>query len=94
MSRETDRKYIIMAFRIIADFGVTIAVPVVLFTYLGRKLDAYSGVGPWCTVLGFVVAAGLTTVLIRRKANWYGQEYSALMKEEQTQKHTHTPPNL
>lgn len=93
MSRETDRKYVILAFRIIGDFGATIAVPVVLFAYIGRKLDAHFSSSPWLTILGFVLAAALTTVMIRRKARIYGAEYTALIKEEQTQKDTDSTPH-
>ena len=75
-----------MAFRIIGDFGVTIAAPVVVFAYIGRQLDIRAGTGPWLTILGFVLAAALTTVLIRRKAKAYGTEYGNLIKEEQIQK--------
>ncbi len=90
MPKETDRKYILMGFKIVADFGATIAIPVVLFAYIGRRIDAHFGIKPWATLVGFAIAAALTTVMIRRKARVYGQEYEALIQEEKKQ----TPPTL
>jgi len=91
MSKETDRKYMVLGFKIVGDFGATIAVPVVLFAYLGRRVDTYfSTSGPWFTILGFILAATVTTVMIRRKAKAYGKEYTDLIAEESKSKHPHS----
>lgn len=79
-----------MGVKIVGDFGATIAVPVVLFVYLGRRADMHFSTTPWLTVLGFVLAALLTTVFIRRKAKAYGREYEALIQEEGHSKDTHS----
>lgn len=73
--KTTDREYYLFAFRIMGDFGATIAVPVVLFVLLGKYLEDHYGHAPWFTIIGFVLAAVLTAKLITKKAKRYGQEY-------------------
>lgn len=72
---DKDRKYIMMGLRIIGDFGVTIAVPAVVFVLIGQWLDGKYGMSPWFTILGFVLAALITAKIIYRKAKAYGEEY-------------------
>ena len=73
--KTTDREYYLFAFRIMGDFGTTIAVPVVLFVLLGQYLDGKYSVRPWFTVAGFLIAGLLTAKLIHKKAKKYGQAY-------------------
>ncbi|MBI2636916.1 MAG: AtpZ/AtpI family protein [Parcubacteria group bacterium] len=74
----SDRSYYLFAFRIIGDFGATIAVPVVLFALAGRWLDERYHGGWLFTVLAFILAALLSGIIIYRKAEQYGQEYQKL----------------
>lgn len=76
--KTTDREYYLFAFRIIGDFGVTIAVPVIIFVLIGQYLDALYGTKPWVLIAGFVLAGLLTAKLIHKKANRYGKEYQAM----------------
>ena len=76
--KDKSREYYLFAFRIIGDFGASIAVPVVLLAMLGQYLDEKYGTTPWLTALGFALAAYITYRLIRRKATDYGEQYKKL----------------
>lgn len=73
-----DAKYIRFALRIVGDFGATIAIPVVLGTWLGQKLDARTGHQYLYTGIGFALAALFTGLMIYRKTKRYGQEFQKL----------------
>jgi len=60
------------------DFGVSIAVPVVVFVIVGQWLDGKYSSTPLFTVLGFVIAALVTIKIIYKKAKIYGKEYQKL----------------
>ncbi len=77
--QNSDRQYYLFALRIAGDFGATIAVPVVLFAWLGRKLDMMSGGGIKYTLAGFVLAACLSGIMIFKKAKKFGIEYQNLV---------------
>lgn len=72
------RNNMLLGFRIVGDFGATIAIPVVLFVIIGQWLDGRYNKSPWFTILGFVLAALITTVMIKKKAKEYGKEYHDL----------------
>jgi len=76
--KNTDGKYVTLAFRIIGEFGAIIAVPVVLLAWLGKRLDARYGTSPWLLIAGFVLAAALSVVAVQRRAKAFGREYEAL----------------
>ncbi|MBU0545973.1 AtpZ/AtpI family protein [Patescibacteria group bacterium] len=80
--KTTDREYYLFAFRIIGDFGATIAVPVVIFVLIGQYLDGKYDKGPWFTVLAFIVASLLTAKIVHKKAVKYGAEYEKLDKKQ------------
>jgi len=73
-----ERKYILLGFKIVGDFGATIALPVVLFVIIAQKLEGKYGGAPWLTIGAFALAAGLTTKLIIKKAKAYDKEYKKL----------------
>ena len=79
-ARDSDRRNVLFALRIVGDFGVTIAVPVVLFAIIGKHLDTAYGTAPWFLIAGFVLAAVISAVAIVRKAKRYAQEYEELQK--------------
>lgn len=74
-----DREYYFLALRIAGDFGATIAVPVVVLSLIGRKLDAKYDSGILYTILGFILAALISGLVIYRKAKKYGKEYQSLV---------------
>lgn len=77
----SDREYMMFAFRIMGDLGLTIAVPVVLLAMLGKRLDANYGTSPWLLVSGFALAAAISALLIWKKAKRYGSEYQSMDKK-------------
>lgn len=79
----SDRAYYLLGLRIAADFGATIAIPVVAFAWLGNTLDGKWGTKPLMLIAGFAVAALITTVSIRRKAKAYAKEYEFLINKKQ-----------
>ncbi len=77
---DSDRKYYMFAIRIVGDFGASLAVPVVLFAWLGKTADTRFHTTPYLLILGFVIAALSSTTIIYRKAKRYGQQYQNLTK--------------
>lgn len=77
---EKDRKLYLFATRIVGDFGFSIAIPVVAFSWVGQYLDERWGTKPWLTVLGFALAALISGKIVYRKAKKYGKEYQELTK--------------
>lgn len=73
-----DREYYLFALRIVGDFGVSLAIPVIGFALLGRYLDKILDTGHWLLVLGFVLAAIISGLIIYRKAGTYGAEFQSL----------------
>lgn len=73
-----DRRYWVFGLRIAGDFGLTIAIPVVVFAYFGKQFDTRFGTTPWLLIGGFVFAALLSGTMIYRKAKRYGKEYQNL----------------
>ncbi|MFH0857492.1 MAG: AtpZ/AtpI family protein [Candidatus Magasanikbacteria bacterium] len=82
--KTSDREYWMFAMKIVGNFGATIAAPVVVFVMIGQYLDEKYSRGPWFTVLGFVVSALLTGLMIYRKAKKYSKEYEALDNHKNT----------
>ncbi|MDD5251224.1 MAG: AtpZ/AtpI family protein [Patescibacteria group bacterium] len=80
-SIDRDRRYYRLAMRIFVEFGAEIAVPVVLFTWLGKTLDARWGTKPWLIIAGFILAATLSVVAITKRAKHYGKEYDDIGKK-------------
>jgi len=73
--KTSDRAYYLFALRIIGDFGISLAVPVVIFVLIGQWLDEKYHRFPWFTVLAFVLAALVSGRIIYKKAKKYGMEY-------------------
>ena len=80
--KSTDRVYIMLAFRIIGDFGATIAIPIVVFVLVGQWLEKTHGHDPWFTIVAFVLAALLSGRMIYTKAKEYGRKYQEIEKNK------------
>lgn len=61
--------------QILMDFGFIIALPVVLFTWFGKKLDVRFETKPLFLIMGFALAFLLSAISIHRKAKKYGKIY-------------------
>ena len=79
MGKTSDRAYILLAFRMVGDFGVTIAVPAVLAALAGQWLDTRWGTHPWALILCLVLAFAGTAYFLIRKAKSYAAEYQNLI---------------
>lgn len=75
---DLDRQYVILAFRIIGEFGASIAAPVVILTVIGKRLDAAYGTGPAFLSGGFVLAAVISAAYVVKRAKTFAKEYEAL----------------
>lgn len=76
--KNNDARYWIFGLRIVVDFGASIALPVVVLSMAGKRLDARFGTHPWLLIAGFVLAAMLSAALIYRSAKRYGRQYQDL----------------
>ncbi len=76
--KATGHQYQLFAFKMLGDFGASIAVPVVLFVLLGQYLDGKYDKSPLFTILGFVLAALASARIIYKKAKRYGEEYKRM----------------
>ena len=76
-----DRKYYLLGLRIAGDFGVSIAVPVVVFVLIGQWLDGKYDKSPWFTIAAFVLAALLSGRMIYKKAKRYGKQFQEIDKK-------------
>lgn len=83
IKKTSDRDFYMLAFRILGDFGATIALPVVIFVIIGQWLDGRYDKGPLFTVLAFVFAATLTAKMIHKKSKTYGDEYQNLVDKDE-----------
>ena len=67
-----------MGLRIAGDFGIAIAVPIIIFVIIGQWLDEKYAKTPWFTVLAFILAIILSGISIYKKAKGYGEEFKRL----------------
>lgn len=74
----TDRKYILLGFKIVGDFSFTIAIPVLFFVLIAQWFENKYGGSPYITIIAFVMAALITIKIIRKKAKDYGRQYEEL----------------
>mgnify|MGYP001568700166 FL=1 len=76
--KTSGRQYQLFAFKMLGDFGASIAAPVVLFVLIGQYLDGKYDKSPLFTILGFVLAALSSAKIIYKKAKKYGDEYKRM----------------
>ena len=81
--KSTSREYYLFAFKIIGDFGASIAAPVVILVLIGQYLDERYQRSPLFTILGFALAALVSAKIIYKKAQIYGQVYKKLGEKQQ-----------
>lgn len=76
--QDNDRRYAILATKILGEFGAAIAMPAVAAAMLGKRFDAAHGTAPRYTAICLVTAFIVTAFYISRRARAYGREYEAL----------------
>ena len=86
-----DRQYYLLGMRIAADFGASIAVPVIVFVFIGQWLDRRLGRNYLFTAAGFIVAALVSGRIIYRKAKVYGKMYEQNINETKRPDRIETP---
>ncbi|MFH1047734.1 MAG: AtpZ/AtpI family protein [Patescibacteria group bacterium] len=77
---EQDRQYMMLGLRIVGEFGVIIAAPIVILAVLGHWLDERYSTAPLFLIGGFILAAVLSGISIYRRAKQFGREYLAIEK--------------
>lgn len=82
MSNESRRRSYLLGTKIAGDFGASIAVPAVVLVILGKWLQTKYDFAPYGIIVGFVLAAVLSGVLIYRRAKWYACEYKGISTKE------------
>ena len=75
---DIDRRYQLLGLKIVSEFGAAIAVPVVVATSLGKRLDTAYGTGPVFVIAGFTFAAAVSAAYVARRARAYSKEYDAI----------------
>lgn len=76
--KTTGRQYQLFAFKMLGDFGASIAVPIIISVLIGQYLDGKYHRSSLFTILGFVLAALLSAKIIYKKAKAYGEEYKRM----------------
>jgi hypothetical protein len=89
-TKDGDRRYALLALRIMGEFGVIIAVPAVLLTLGGKWLDGRYGTRPLFQIAGLLFAVALTGVAVVRKARAFEKEYQDIAMSQK--KDTPPPP--
>jgi F0F1-type ATP synthase assembly protein I len=63
--RKSEKSWSVM--RMAWDLGYIIAIPLVVFAFLGRFLDNYLDTGPYLLIAGMVLAVALSSWLVYKK---------------------------
>lgn len=84
--KESERRSYLLGLKIMGDFGASIAAPVVAFVLAGKWLQNKYGFEPFGVIIGFLLAATISVIIIRRKTKWYEAEYKSLQKPDEDQK--------
>jgi hypothetical protein len=73
-----------MGLQIAGDFGIVIAVPVVIFVIIGQWIDRVYTHGYRATIVAFVLAALVSGTVIYRKSKYYAERYKELVTKRKT----------
>jgi F0F1-type ATP synthase assembly protein I len=79
--QNNDAKYYRLAFRILVDFGATLAIPALVSAFLGIWLDRHLGTKPWILIVCLFIGFTLTWMMILRKARLYAKDFERIGKE-------------
>jgi F0F1-type ATP synthase assembly protein I len=73
-----ERRLAAFALRIAGDIGGTIAIPVAILTWIGRRLDVFLETRPYMVVISICIAFVISVVAVCHKALNYGDQYRAI----------------
>jgi hypothetical protein len=73
-----------MGLQIAGDFGIVIAVPVILFVIIGQWIDRVYALGYKATIIAFVLASLVSGTVIYRKSKYYAERYKELVIKRKT----------
>ncbi|GEM_PF-2966164 len=84
MSNSEDHKRLTaFALRITGEIGGLIAVPAMVFLFLGRKLDLRFDTGPTLTVVALLASFFLSMAAVSIKAAGYADRYDELTRDQE-----------
>lgn len=83
---EDERRSYLLGIKIMGDFGAAIAIPVVALVLVGKWLQTKYGFAPFGIIGGFLIAATVSIITIRKKVKWYSTEYNSLKTPESLSK--------
>lgn len=78
---QNDRRYILLGLKIVGEFGITIAAPIVLLSWIGKRLDIKYGTAPWLLILSFFVAFSISAFRIWKRSKALAKEYESIEKK-------------
>lgn len=79
MGNSDDHKRLtLFALKIMGEIGGLIAVPAIVFTFLGRKLDLWFDTGPLVTVVALLGSFFFSMITVAIKAAGYADRYDEL----------------
>ncbi len=73
-----EKEYWWLGVQIVADFLISITMPVIVFAAIGQWLDKAYNQEYIFTFLGILLAGLITALIIKRKANYYGKKYEVI----------------
>jgi nicotinamide riboside transporter PnuC len=89
---EQEKKLISFTLRLIGEVLATISLPVVMLTWLGRRLDARLGTKPALLAAGILTAFVISSVSMCWKAVKYRERYELLTEKPDDGAEARPPP--
>lgn len=80
--KKSDLQYWMFGLRIVGELGGLIAIPVVVFVLVGRWVDERWNTKPILTIVAFLLAFGVSAVLVWRRTKEVAGEYQKLVNQE------------
>lgn len=77
-TKNNERRAHLLGLRIMGDFGVIIAIPIVLFSWIGKRLDTRWQTAPLFLIIGFALAFTLSAISVYKKSKHYAKLYKEI----------------
>lgn len=72
-SQKPKKNYYFLTLKVVGEFGVAIALPIILLVLLGKYLDNLTGKQPLFTLIGFIVAIFVAGKLFMSRAKQHSR---------------------